>query len=231
MMLRPPSGLSRSLADRVIIVTGAASGVGRATAQLLADDGARVGLVDRQDQLLSFAENLRNHGASVHPVVTDVGTDGAPGDAVAQIRDALGPVDGLVNNAGVVASVGIEDPRFDEAWYSSMRVNLTAYAHFVRAVSGDLSRDGNGRVVNVASTEGLGATARQLPYTVAKHGVVGLTRSLAVELGPRGVTVNCVCPGPIETASPRVSRPPTRRPSHGAVRLCAATARQKRLPT
>jgi 3-oxoacyl-[acyl-carrier protein] reductase len=80
-----------------------------------------------------------------------------------------------------------------------MAINLTAYARFTRATLPDLRREGSGRIVNVASTEGLGATAGISPYTATKHGVIGLTRSLAVELGPTGVTVNCVCPGPINT--------------------------------
>jgi 3-oxoacyl-[acyl-carrier protein] reductase len=90
-------------------------------------------------------------------------------------------------------------PDFDEAWEKTLTVDLTGYVRTVRACLPMLVREPGGRIVNIASTEGLGATPYLAPYTASKHGVVGLTRSLACELGPQGVTVNCVCPGPIHT--------------------------------
>lgn len=183
-----------------MVVTGAASGMGRATAHLLADEGARVGIVDRDaDGLAAVADEIRGADGAVHAVVADVSQPEVPGAAVAEIRDALGPIDGLVNNAGVSIPTLIDSDDFEQAWETTLAVNLTAYARFVRAALDDLRREGAGRIVNIASTEGLGATAGIPPYTVTKHGVIGLTRSLAVELGPSGVTVNCVCPGPIKT--------------------------------
>lgn len=194
------SALSRSVRGQVIVVTGAASGMGRATARLLADEGAHLGIIDRAaDSLADVEAELRSVGTRTYAVTADVGQPGAPPAAVAEIRSQLGSIDGLVNNAAVAAAAGIADDRFDEVWSLALQVNLTAYAAFVRAVLPDLQRNGTGRIVNIASTEGLGATAGVLPYTVAKHGVIGLTRSLAVELGPTGVTVNCICPGPIHT--------------------------------
>lgn len=192
--------LSRSLAGQVVVVTGAAGGMGRATAHLLADEGAFVGLVDRAaDRLAQVSNELADAGARVHAVPVDVSAPGAPVTAIDEIRKALGRIDGLVNNAGISTVAGIEDDDFDTLWAAAMAINVTAYAQFIRAALPDLRRNGSGRIVNVASTEALGATPQQLPYTVAKHGVVGLTRSLAVELGPIGVTVNCICPGPIHT--------------------------------
>jgi 3-oxoacyl-[acyl-carrier protein] reductase len=192
--------LSRSVAGRVVVVTGAASGMGRATAHLLADEGAAVGIVDRDGEALGrVGEEIAGAGAQVHAVTANVAEEGAPARAVDEIRSALGPIDGLVNNAGVSLPAPIDSEHFAQAWSTTLAINLTAYTGFVRAALADLRRDGQGRIVNVASTEGLGATAGIPAYTAAKHGVIGLTRSLAVELGPSGVTANCICPGPINT--------------------------------
>ena len=183
-----------------MVVTGAASGMGRATAHLLADEGAAVGIVDRDGEALArVAGEIAGAGAQVHAVTADVAEEGAPARAVDEIRSALGPVDGLVNNAGVSIPALVDSDDFGRAWSTTLAINLTAYTGFVRAALSDLRRDGLGRIVNVASTEGLGATAGIAAYTAAKPGVIGLTRSLAVELGPSGVTANCICPGPINT--------------------------------
>jgi 3-oxoacyl-[acyl-carrier protein] reductase len=104
-----------------------------------------------------------------------------------------------VNNAGVSLPQLADGDDYETAWSTSLAVNLTAHQRLIRAALPYLTRDSAGRIVNIASTEGLGATAFASPYTVSKHGVIGLTRALAVELGSRGVTVNCVCPGPIHT--------------------------------
>jgi 3-oxoacyl-[acyl-carrier protein] reductase len=115
------------------------------------------------------------------------------------VRADLGPIDILINNAGLSVGAPITHDMWEKAWELTLAVNLTAQARLIRACIDDLARNGEGRVVNVASTEGLGATGGGSPYTASKHGVIGLTRSMAVELGPRGINVNCVCPGPIRT--------------------------------
>lgn len=111
----------------------------------------------------------------------------------------FGGLDILVNNAGLATFHGIGEPEYEKTWTLALDVMLTAHMRFVRAALPALKKSGEGRVVNVASTEGFGATPGNSPYVAAKHGVIGLTRALAVELGREGVTVNCICPGPIRT--------------------------------
>lgn len=194
------SKLSRSIEGRVAIVTGAASGMGRATAYLLADEGAKVAVVDRVGEgVLAVVDAIRSAGRIAEGFILDVSDADAIETTVNDVRAKLGPIDILVNNAGVSIPAPLESADWQSAWDTTFAVNLTAHARLIRACLSDLRRNGDGRVVNIASTEGLGATAMMSPYTAAKTGVIGLTRSLAVELGASGVTVNCVCPGPIRT--------------------------------
>src|SRR6202020_1420363 len=106
----------------------------------------------------------------------------------------------VVNNAGISVRLAIDDDDYDEAWARAMAVMLTAHPRIIRAALPYLRQSTSPRIVNIASTEALGATALHSPYAAAKAGVTGLTRSLAVELGRDGITVNCICPGPITTA-------------------------------
>lgn len=188
------------MTGRVAVVTGAASGMGRATAHLFADEGASVAVCDRvAEGVTTVVDEIRAAGGTAHGVVVDVTDGDAVRDAVDEIVAALGPIDILVNNAGVSIPAPIEGDAFDEQWATTLAVNLTAHTTWIRACLPHLTRNGDGRIVNIASTEGVGGSAYISPYTASKHGVIGLSRSLAVELGPTGVTVNVVCPGPIHT--------------------------------
>ncbi|MGI9576758.1 MAG: SDR family NAD(P)-dependent oxidoreductase [Microthrixaceae bacterium] len=195
---------SRDVSGRVVIVTGAGSGMGRATALLLAESGAAVACWDLNGDSAEETVGLASGGShdgsgSVIAMAADVADVKSVDRAVAATREALGPIDSLVNNAGVSILAPLDSPEWPDAWERTLAVNLTGPANVLRSCLADLRRNGDGRVVNIASTEGLGATRYISPYTASKHGLIGFTRSAAFELAEAGVTVNCVCPGSVHT--------------------------------
>jgi 3-oxoacyl-[acyl-carrier protein] reductase len=191
---------SRSVADKVVVITGAASGMGRATAFLFADEGAKVAVTDlSRDRVDAVVDRIRTAGGTAHGIVLDVTDADAIIAAVEEIRAELGPIDVVVNNAGLAVGGSLEDPNFEDEWMKALDVLLTPHQRLVRACLDDLKASGEGRIINIASTEGITAQRGAMPYTAAKHGVVGLTRSMAVNLGVHGITVNAICPGPILT--------------------------------
>ncbi len=191
---------SRSVADKVVVITGAASGMGRATAFLFADEGAKVAVTDlSRERVDAVVDRIRTAGGTAHGIVLDVTDADAIVAAVEEIRTELGPIDVVVNNAGLAVGGELEDPNFEDEWMKALDVLLTPHQRLVRACLDDLKASGEGRIINIASTEGITAQRGAMPYTAAKHGVVGLTRSMAVNLGVHGITVNAICPGPILT--------------------------------
>jgi len=193
--------LSRSVRGLTVLVTGAASGMGRATAQVFAQEGANVAVTDySEDGAKAVAEGIAAAGGTAQAWRLDV-SDSLQINAVTQaIADHFGGLDIVVNNAGVSGFSPIDDDGYEDVWGRSLSVLLTAHQRVIRAALPFLRKSASPRIVNIASTEALGATARNSPYAAAKAGVTGLTRALAVELGPEGITVNCICPGPILTA-------------------------------
>ncbi|WP_432768637.1 MAG: SDR family oxidoreductase [Sphingopyxis sp.] len=188
---------SRSVAGRVAIVTGAASGMGRATALLLAREGAKVAVTDLD--LAACEVVAREADANAKAFALDVSDGEAIKRTVAAIAGHFGSVDILINNAGVSSFAALDAADYDDVWTRAIAVMLTAHQRMVRAALPWLRASDAPRIVNIASTEGLGATPGDTPYVAAKSGVVGLTRGLAVDLGRDGITVNCICPGPIHT--------------------------------
>lgn len=194
------SRLSRSVAGKVAVVTGAASGMGRATARLFADEGAKVAALDvNAEPLNQVAREIEAAGFPVKDWALDLGDKDAIAATFTAIAEHFGGIDILINNAGISLFAPIDSDGYEEAWERSLSILLTAHTRTIRAALPWLRKSEHPRIVNIASTEGLGATRFGSPYTAAKTGVIGLTRSLAVELGPEGITVNCICPGPIHT--------------------------------
>ncbi len=195
----PP--LSRSIAGRVAIVTGAASGMGRATAILFASEGAKVAVTDLDQSVCdAVVAEIEANGGTAKAFALDVSNVDAINDVVASVAQTFGGIDILVNNAGISAFCPLDaGEQYDAVWDRALAILLTAHQRTVRAALPWLRESDAARIVNIASTEGLGATPGDTPYVAAKTGVTGLTRGMAVDLGKEGITVNCICPGPIRT--------------------------------
>jgi NAD(P)-dependent dehydrogenase (short-subunit alcohol dehydrogenase family) len=221
-------------ADRHALVTGASRGIGGTIAAALASRGARVSLLGRNGESLASVSAALGGANRAAPIVADVTDADSVSAAFARARQHFGPVHILINNAGQATSAKFTDT--DEAlWNSILAVNLTGTYLCTRQAVPDMLQAGFGRIVNVASIAGLRGAAYVSAYAASKHAVIGLTRSLALELAAKNITVNAVCPGYTDTdmvreAIANIARK-TGRSEADALASLVATNPQRRLIT
>lgn len=201
--------MERVLQGRVVLVTGGARGIGAASARLLAQRGAAVAVADLdQDQAERVAQEIISEGARAIPLGGDVRIESDVREIVGQTRDAFGTVHILLNNAGVLRPTRVEEIS-EEEYDLVVDVNMKGCFLCSRAVIPLMKMKGWGRIINMSSSAGRSvSTLGGCHYTAAKAGMLGLTRAMAKELGPDGITVNAICPGLIDTEMVRFTIPP-----------------------
>lgn len=182
---------------KTAVVTGAAQGVGLATARLLAQNGHHVVMTDVQ-ALDQQAAALQAEGLSVSAISGDVSSEAFAMQLADQVQADHGGADVLVNNAGISLICPAEETSLDQ-WQRVMSINLAGPFLLCRALGQQMLHKGQGSIINVASIAGLHGVIHRAAYNASKHGLIGLTRTLAAEWGGRGVRVNAVCPGWIKT--------------------------------
>jgi NAD(P)-dependent dehydrogenase (short-subunit alcohol dehydrogenase family) len=191
---------------RTAIVTGGASGMGRAIVHRLASDGLAVAIVDLDEASAEkVADEVRSQGHEAMAFGSvDVSLRSAVDDAVARVRTELGPPLVLVNNAGITGFREFQSIT-DEKWDRVMAVNINGPFYRTQAVLPHMSDAGWGRIVNISSSSAQGGQPYMVHYVTSKAGLIGMTKALALELGPKGITVNTIPPGFIDTPMLRES--------------------------
>jgi 3-oxoacyl-[acyl-carrier protein] reductase len=188
------------LANRVALITGGSRGIGRAACSLLASQGAAVAVhyCSKAAAAEQVASSIREAGGQAITVGADLAGSNAADDLVSRAADKLGPIDILVNNAGEMSDSPVVEMS-DEVWERCLAVNLSAAFRCTRACLPGMKAKGWGRIINISTQAVYTGSANHAHYAAAKSGLLGLTFSLAKELGPLGITVNLIAPGRIRT--------------------------------
>ena len=187
------------MTQRVAVITGAAQGIGHVIAERFSTAGYLVAAVDVQPQVADVAELLRTRGSRAAHATFDVSDPLAVRDGLARVVAALGPVDVLVNNAGIVTNIAPVAVMAFDAWQRELGVNLTGAFNCIQAVLPTMVERGFGRIINVSSIAAWGGLFRQAGYAATKAGLIGLTKTVALEHGASGITCNALLPGLTET--------------------------------
>jgi 3-oxoacyl-[acyl-carrier protein] reductase len=188
-----------SLSARTALVTGATGGIGRAIAHHLAAAGATVALAHLEDHhnAAQLSRELADRGTRAEPISADLRNAAAVDQLCAEAADRLGPIDILVSNAGAYPRTPWADLTNDQ-WQNGIDTNLTSHYHLAHALAPAMSKRGWGRIITIGSITAAAGRHDLAPYIAAKAGLEGLTRALARELGPAGITANCIAPGSIQ---------------------------------
>jgi len=221
------------LANKIVLVTGGSSGIGAAIANGFAQHGCRVVIIARDSQRLrTVADRMAQNGAQVHAIPCDITDREQVGRLRQAIRELWGDVQILVNNAGIARAVSFADMT-DDTWDQTLDINLTGAYNCCKGFLPPMVDAKWGRIINIASTTAKVGYSHVTAYTASKHGLLGLTRSLALETARIGVTVNAICPGYVDDErtrdNARAMADKTGKSVEDIMRIFASSAPQNRL--
>lgn len=186
--------------DKVCIVTGAASGIGKATALAFAEEGGRVVVADINEAIHETVAKITAQGGNAIAQICDISNWQSVQELITKAVETYGSLDCAVNSAGIAGKVSLPTHEYPEdGWHQQLAINLTGAWYFTKACTAQMLKSSGGSIVLVASAAGLRGQPENSPYAASKHGVVGLTKTAAIEYADKGIRINCICPTAVET--------------------------------